>query len=574
VPPPTPYVPARVRFATLGVLALAFFLTGLHQAARDAPTVDEGVDISSGVSHLVRHDLRMVPEHPPLPKVVAALPALLANPIVPDTPAWEEGAWFDWSDDFISANHDAGRLDAILLWSRAMVLLQTIGCAALLYLLTTRFFGPDGGLLVTAAWLTTPYVVGLGHFAMIDIPFVLVTLATSLLLARWVDHPSTGRTVALGVVLAAGLASRHTALVLCLVVVAVMAHRLRRSPREAAIAIGTTTLVAVVGLWLVYRGLAPGGSSAEVEARFTGLVSSQGDASLPVRVIGALPLPIEWQAGFAYLDLTSVPRPSSLLGQSWDGGRWWYFPVSAIVKLPTPLLVAVVAGWAVAAGRTQHRRALLAFVVAPALVLWAFLLAQPLNLGLRLAMPTVALALVGLGALAVPPASGTRGWAAHRLLVPPLLALVAVAQVTASVAAVPHSLAYTPPPWRPEHRWVSDANLDAGQALYELRAWAEERDEPYVAFDTTRGMSVQGGSRPLRDVAPAEVRGWVAVGVTPLMQTRRDELAWLRKYCAVGTLGGGSVVIYRFRAAPDPAPGPAQPARPCFGATESTVVRR
>ena len=72
-------IPNRIRLLVLAVLSLAFFAVGLHQAGRDAPTVDEGVDVSSGVSVLVRHDLRMVPEHPVLPRAVAALPALLAG---------------------------------------------------------------------------------------------------------------------------------------------------------------------------------------------------------------------------------------------------------------------------------------------------------------------------------------------------------------------------------------------------------------------------------------------------------------------------------------------------------------
>jgi hypothetical protein len=112
---------------------------------------------------------------------------------------------------------------------------------------------------------------------------------------------------------------------------------------------------------------------------------------------------------------------------------------------------------------------------------------------------------------------------------------------------------------------VSDSNLDAGQALYEVREWATEHDQPYVAMDSTRGLSVEGGSRRLTEVPPDQVRGWVAVGVTPLMQTRRDELAWLRKYCPVDEMGGGSVLVYRFVEAPDPSPGPMRPDPPCFG---------
>lgn len=562
-------VPRRWRWLILGVLAVGFLGIGLQQAGQDAPTVDEGVDLSSGVNSLVNHDLRMVPEHPPLAKAAAALPALLARPIVPDTAAYRDGDWFDWSDDFISANEDAGRLRPMLLWARSVVLIEAVGCAALLYVLAKRFFGPDGGLLAAAAWLTTPYVVGLSHFAMIDIGFTLVTLGVCALLARWMDRPTMGAAGWLGLVLGVALATRHTGLVLVAVVVATMAWVLRGDLSRTVRQVLLTGLVAMAMVWLVYRGLAPSGPSGPVAARLDGLIATSRSGSPLSRLVTSLPLPLEWRSGFAYLDLTSTDRPASLFGQSWDGGRWWYFPASAALKLPLALVAAIVAGW-VAAARTSvvRRRQLVSAVVIPGLALWLLLVAQPLNLGLRLAMPSVALAMVGLGGLVTLLRSrtddGRHRWGGRAVLVGGVVALLAVSQVVASAAATPHSLAWTPLPSRPAHRWVSDANLDAGQAVYEVRDWAEGR-EPYVAIDTTRGLSVGGGSRPLGDVRPSEVRGWVAIGVTPLMQTRRNELAWLRKYCPVGTLGGGSVLLYRFDSEPDPAPGPERPVDACAG---------
>ena len=592
-------IPPRWRWLILSVLAVAFLAIGLQQAGQDAPTVDEGVDLSSGVNSLVQHDLRMVPEHPALPKAIAALPALLAHPIVPDTAAYRDGRWFDWSGDFISANEQAGRLRPMLLWARAVVLVEAVGCAALIYLLARRFFGPDGGLLAAGAWLTTPYVVGLSHFAMIDVPFTLVTLATCVLLARWLDRPDRRRTVAIGLILGAALATRHTALVLVAVSFGVMAWSGRARPPRVVRQVLLSGSVAVITVWAVYRGLAPHGPSGAVADRFDGLVGASAAGSVVARLVTAIPLPTEWRAGFGFLSLTSTPRPASLLGSSWDGGRWWFFPVSALLKLPATLVLAVVAGWFVALRRAVDRRRLALVVALPAVTIWLFLVAQPLNLGLRLAVPVVALALVGVGALAtlldrsealdtgrLGPDDGEPGGTpvvdTGRLVIhsadadtrrargrvrPALVALVGLAvvvQLASSVAAAPHSLAWTPPPARPAYQWVSDASLDAGQAAYEVRRWAEGRDA-LVAVDTTRGLSVDGGTRPLADVDATEVRGWVAVGVTPLMQTRRDDLAWLRKYCPVGTLGGGSVLVYHFTAEPDPRPGPETPVGPCLG---------
>jgi hypothetical protein len=46
-------------------------------AMRESVTLDEVSHIGSGVSYLQKLDLRMNPEHPPLAKVLAALPLVL-----------------------------------------------------------------------------------------------------------------------------------------------------------------------------------------------------------------------------------------------------------------------------------------------------------------------------------------------------------------------------------------------------------------------------------------------------------------------------------------------------------------
>ena len=72
------------------------------------------------------------------PVLRAALPALAAHPIVPETEAWERGDWFDWSDDFVSANAEAGRLDDVLLAAYGERYVQLRGNAHRTALLTER----------------------------------------------------------------------------------------------------------------------------------------------------------------------------------------------------------------------------------------------------------------------------------------------------------------------------------------------------------------------------------------------------------------------------------------------------
>lgn len=555
----------RVGRAVVLLLGVIFLAGGLQQAWTDSPTVDEGIDLASGLSHWVHHDLRMNPEHPPLPKLLAVAPALAADPIVPKGPSWSDGDWFEHADDVMRANDEAGRLRRVLFLSRLVPLAEVLACAVLIYGLARRFGGEGAGLVAAGAWLTTPVVLGLGHVQSIDVAFTLTTLGLVAALVRHRDRPTLRSAALVGVLLAVGLATRHTGIVLvpvALLVVAVVAPREDRARHG-----GLAALVGWAGLWVVYRGFdltSPGGDPA---ARFEGMIGAAGNRSALARVALLVPAPEEWRAGLAWLTLTSDPRPAWLFGQAWEGSQPWFFPGSLVASAPVLVLAVLVlgtVGW-VAADRARQRDVGL-LVALPGLVLFGFTAVQPLNLGLRLALPSLALWLVVAAAgLAV---------GAHRLLDdrPALarparagLAVAAVVQAVVLVTASGHALAWRPVAFRPGHRFVSDANLDFGQDLWRLRDWAEDHDRPFVSVIRPRGLEPGPATRDLLDADPDEVTGWVAVGATALTVVSRDELSWLRAYCPVGTLGGGSTLLYRFAEPPSREAGPTRPVAPCDG---------
>ncbi|MEZ5138627.1 MAG: hypothetical protein R2711_07610 [Acidimicrobiales bacterium] len=208
---------------------------------------------------------------------------------------------------------------------------------------------------------------------------------------------------------------------------------------------GILAAVSFVGLWVVYGGLSPGGSSSGVQASFEGLIDGGAEGSILVKLVGALPLPLEVSAGFAcLLDLTSGARPSSLLGRSWDGRRGgssrWHGDQGAARHHVRDR------GRVVGGGPSRHdRRNLVRFVVLPGLMLWLFLVAQPLNLGLRLAMPSLAFAFIGLSALRLVGEDLPRR---HRVGLAAIGAIVLVGLVSTVVAAPP-GLAWTPAPFTP-----------------------------------------------------------------------------------------------------------------------------
>jgi hypothetical protein len=543
-------------------LALIFLATGLVEAWRDAPTVDEAIDVAAGVTSIVRHDLRLMPEHGVLTRVLPAVPALLAHPVVPDGPGYESGDWFDHTDEFVRANTTAGRLHRVVFLSRLVPLLEGLAIALMLYLLGRRLFGEPAGVLAAGLWLTTPVFVGFGHIVSIDVAFTLTTLGVSFALLKFLEAPSQLRALVVGLVAGAGLLVRHLGLVLVAIAVVVIAVEGARRARRAALQ--QAAIVAFVSwatVWVVVRLVAspPGGAGG---SRLDGIIQAGRGNSFSSRLVLALPWPKEWAAGFAYLVLTSTARPAYLFGQAWNGGRWWYFLGAVLVKVPLVATVALVIGplgWS-RVPRADVRRAI-AVIAFPALVLYVVVAAQPLDLGLRYAFPSLALWFVAAGPIVL---LGTRLW--RRIGATAL----AVTQLAAFAVAYPHAIAWTPPPFQPAYRYATDSNVDYGQDTGRVRDWAEGR-APLVDLLLPRGVDPPPGSRPLLGAPTAEVHGWVAVSATRLATVDRDALSWLRAYCPVGTIGG-SVLLYRFDAPVDPRPGPTMPVDLCSG--DASVRRR
>lgn len=575
----------RSRWRLAVVAASVIYLAiGLWQAARDTVTVDEAVDVSSGLAALVRHDLRLNPEHPPLPKVLSALPALAARPVLPDSDAWREGDWFDFTEDFVVANREAGRLDRVLFLARLVPLAEGLACGGLILRLGRRLFGPVAGAVGAVLWLTTPTVVGLSHLAGIDVPFALATLVVADRLLHHLEGPSVRRAAALGVACAAALLTRHSALGLWVyAVVVVVAVAWRAGRRDALRAGATVVLTAFAGVWLAMCLLQPGGPTALAAERADALVAQASAESTTARVALAVPFPSDYRAGLAYLVVTSDDRPAYLFGQAWDGSRPWYFPGALLAKLPLAATVAVVLAPLALHGaeRGVRRNARLA-VAGPAAAGFAFVLAQPLNLGVRYVLGSLALVLVLSGA-AVAALAERLARTPRRLAYAAGLAV----QLTAMVEARTHALAWTTPPLRPAYRWVSDSNVDYAQDLGRVDGWVARRaaiagegepagaarragPEPvWVRLLLPRGVANPAGTRELRTADPAHVTGWVLVSATRLTALDRDELSWLRAYCPVETIGG-SVLVYRFATPPDTSAGPSMPVTTCRGGRFST----
>ena len=526
----------RLTWAAFGLLAIVVLLSALVQARDDSPTFDEPVYVSAGLLALTQHDVAYNAEHPPLAKAIAALPVLLTPYTLPPGHASGINDEKAYAATFLKAQGD--HLQVVTFASRLVPTLELLLVGVLLVMLGRQLVGIGGGLVAGALWLVSPVTLGLGHLNGVDLPFTVavVVFAGALLHAR--HHDDLRSALFLGVALGLCLATSALGIFLVLFTgVMLVIDRRSRGFTQWLVA----SAVAWAVLWASYLVLAP------ATLRQSHLL-----------------LPAPYVDGLQYLnDHDRVPGVGYLLGQTWIGGQWWFWPGSLVIKLTTPVLVVLVLAplrWRFV-DRALRRDAAVVLAL-PAILLLAVVMASPRDLGVRYLLPVIALWCVG----AAPVALVARiRWARIAGLVAAVSAFVML------VASSPHSLAYTSPPFTPAYRVATDSNVDWGQGLTALQEWAPGKT-PFVAWFGPRGTSYSDvpGARDLLATDPTRVRGWVAVSVTSLNSDARVRLAWLRAYCPVGTLGG-SIVLYRFSAAPSAVPGPVAPAPYCSGDVSTAV---
>jgi len=173
-----------------------------------------------------------------------------------------------------------------------------------------------------------------------------------------------------------------------------------------------------------------------------------------------------------------------LLGEGHSRAVWYYFPVLLTIKLSLPVLFAPLVVAAIRA------RALTNWACLTALVLLAFSLTFRVQLGIRLVLPLVAIALVGLAAAFVnagraasnagraasrEAAGKPRQWA--RLVLPGVAAASVLWMAIGALTVWPEGLCFVNELWGGTARGyelVSDSNYDWGQGLPELLAWQKK----------------------------------------------------------------------------------------------------
>jgi len=474
-------------------------------------TWDEGDHLFAGYMSLKKGDFALNPEHPPLAKMVAALPLLPLHLVVPPMQGryFKDEAYFGGRElVFRNDPSHGGKYvgDVLLFYARMSIMVFALLLAVMVFLAGWEMFGATAGLIALALAAFEPNLLTNGGLVTTDAAVSCMFFAAVYTFYRYCKGPSIGRLVLVGVATGLALASKHSAILLPPVLVALAVGELagrwqtmRGSEaswrREVWRLLGAVLAMLAIGvfvLWACYGfryAMRPSGAMEIPTLLSTMTTLPALDNKVILFAVRWHLLPESYLFGLVDVRRVAGFQPTFFLGRIRQTGVWYYFPVVLLIKLTLPLLLLVgTAAWATISGRAQQRREIW-FLVAPPVMFLGFALTSPLNVGLRHVLPVVPFLLVLAAMGAVVLMRQRRGcvWVVGALL---------VWNAVSCLRAYPNYMPYSNEAWGGPAKtrlYLTDSAVDWGQQLKWTKAYLDARDihdcyfayfvEPYIRFE-------------------------------------------------------------------------------------------
>lgn len=574
------------------VVLTAMFSIQFGTARQESQTMDEAVHLSAGFSYLKTRDFRLNPEHPPLIKLIAALPLLFTHATLPTN----DSSWWRWDqylfgDVFLYQNTLAPQ--TLLLLGRLPIMLLSVLLGVWIFRASRELFGPWGGALSVTLYALDPGFIAHGHYITTDLGFTAFAFLTVVRLVKLLDAPNRRNAIWFGLALLLAGLSKFSGLAFVLAIIITLglfklrehhhpALRFRRMMKAVLIALPFAAIV----IWTIYgfdvRRRADDPRIAQLYAQRADYLTKHDPSTLsPLLRFVLFTVGNANQQNGSWLERTShLPIPgyaffrglitvvghsvggqqSYLLGEYRDLGWWYYFPIAFLTKTPLPTLAAgsaIVVIVMVAAIRRRRAgatlrelarlgsRPWLLFLTVPS-IFFLISMSSHLNLGWRHIMPVYPFLFVLAGVLTTPAVFPDGRW---RRSVPLTLGL---AMVFIQVRTYPNEIGYfnalAGGSWNGPDVLL-DSNLDWGQDVFKLGPFLRQHQLESIPFlgygrvPAERYAKVTHLPTTAEVAAAGSVHGFVAISVGQLM--RKDgEYGWLRPLKPYAILGSGIYVYH------------------------------
>jgi 4-amino-4-deoxy-L-arabinose transferase-like glycosyltransferase len=571
---PSPLTTAWVVLALL----LCFTVTTFSSSLQKSPTYDESIHLFAGYSYLKWGDYRINPEHPPLVKMLAALPLMALDLDTVGLGARQRDRVqrnrdYGWvlANRFVYSDNDAATL---FFYAKLVMIAFAIVLGLCIFLWSRELYGIEAAIAALFLYCFDPNIIAHAPIVQTDMPFALFFFAATYFFWRSLKQLTWFNLLTTSVLFALAAITKFSFVLilpiwLVLGVVKVSTTPSLRSAmtlpplvtgfwRKAGLV--TTILLAAafvgyIAIWLAYgfrydavaleHGQLPVVALTTKNPWLRFLVSLSRDYYI---------LPESWVFGISAA-FYSLGRTAYLLGEVSNNGFWAYFPVAFLVKTPIPTLFLLLTATGVTILGRENRRSAY-FLLIPAAVVFLVAVWARINVGLRHILPVYPFLFVwiggGVGSL----------WNSHRRTVKVGILCLAAWLLGSSFLTYPDYLAFFNEIARSQkkrYEILVDSNLDWGQDLIGLKQWMDNHavDKIQFAYFGTAEPSYYGinavylpgtllpSSPPIVELAPTPK--YVAISATYLAGVyleKPDMYARFRQEDPVAVIGN-SLWVYK-----------------------------
>lgn len=452
---------------------------------RESCTNDELIHLPAGYTYLLKRDFRLNPEHPPLIKVLCALPLLALHPKIDfSDPSWiGSPRQSTFGSKFLYSN-DAGRL---LLRGRSIALLISLLLGFFTFRWAQQMYGNVSGVIALVLFCFSPSLIAHSHLITTDVGVTAFLTISFYFLWKYRKFSRKASLAWSAFAMGAALASKFSALVFFpMAILLIWAkpssgssgdHDFDRNKWPASPQEVPKTSPKKTG-----RGGSPTDlpwprmflksfltrSTSKWLAGMTFIAIAVVVAQLAY--LGSPDLSL-YLKGFDQIQKNHLSFvPHYLHGELKEGTWWYYFLVAFLVKETVGLILLLLIRLIRFFRHFKFEGESFAFLVLPSLVYFVAVSVRADPLGIRYLLPVFPFLMIfSSNAIEYLIRQKFAVWAIWILL---------AAHVASSLAAFPHHLSYfNEGVGGPSHGmdWLDDSNVDWGQELKALKKVLDER---------------------------------------------------------------------------------------------------
>lgn len=518
-------------------LLLVFFLMAFLSMRNDAAVVDEVSHLTAGYMYIKMQDYRYNEEHPPLVKMIAAIPLLALNPELPlvSLDKNKQPDQWEFAKEFLYSG--VNNPDQLFFWARLPMIFIGILLGYYVYRWSKELYGTKAALFALTLYIFSPLIIGHTKFVHTDIPLATAMFITVYYFSKWLQHPIKKYLIVTGVWLGIANAVKFTGIYLFPILTGIYSyyyydkilHRdvtnIKKNERKKELgdAIKNGCIMLII-------------AAAVVSATYFFVYTP--------RYIDGMKVVIEH---------AKIGHETFLFGEHSVQGWWYYFPLAFLIKTPIAFLMFMgiaSVGMFYKRRELKTRGALLEVILLlpPGVYFIAFVF-NHINIGVRHILPIMPFLFVWISEIINKSCEEKK----TKILFSTSIIVLLLWYVIASIGVLPYSLAYFNEfvGQNNGHKYLLDSNIDWGQDGKRLQQWLDERKMNNKNTRVTIFTNEVYNGKPYRfkeekSVTCQPTAGIIAVSVNKLADVSQNQnscAAWLLKYQPFERIGY-SIFVY------------------------------